>query len=395
MIHFFNPGHETAVLNQSPYYTAPANVVTMQRDLAFLPAWYAKEGDIVLVEDKGGDEFYTSLYHHLGFGVKAVTCDALSDYKNEEVALWGISPQIKYFFSRLNEEQELELRTPEWRDGYIYLNSRQAAADCLKILIDRNPHISLGLMPYFFTSLSKVETYVEQSPYLLLAKAPYSSSGRGLLWLPFRGLTRTEQQILHGILKKQGSVSVERVLNKQIDFAMEFMADGEGNIGFVGYSLFETNKKGAYTGNYIGLQKNIENRLSEKIDLSILENVKHDLEDILKEKYSSLYKGCIGVDMMIYLNDGGEYALHPCVEINMRSNMGLLALKIREKYVSEKSEGKFFLDFDAPEGVAYEKHLKMQKEYPPQFEDNKLMSGYLSLCPVSEKTHYRAYILIM
>lgn len=49
-IHYFNPGHETAVLLGTQNYTAPTNVRKMQKDLALLPVWYAEEDDFVYLE---------------------------------------------------------------------------------------------------------------------------------------------------------------------------------------------------------------------------------------------------------------------------------------------------------------------------------------------------------
>lgn len=393
MIHFFNPGHETAVLNASPYYMAPANVATMQRELAFLPAWYASRGDCVLVENQIEPCFDQYLVEHLDFGIEAVTEQQLLGYKNEKVALWGVSPQAIHFFEELSKAQNLNLQLPVWHDRYTYLNSRMAASDCLVEIRKTIPLISSDLIPHFCSTLDKVEKYVECTQGQLLTKAPYSSSGRGLLWLPATGLTRTERQILHGILKKQGSVAIEKVLDKEIDFAMEFAADGNGNVHFLGYSLFSTNKKGAYEGNFIGSQSIIIEVLQSRIDCSLLERVKATLTTVLSEEYAKCYEGCIGVDMMVYKDDE-EYRLHPCLEINMRSNMGLLALRISENYISKTSKGQFKFDFSAKDGDIYLRHQSMQQQYPAHFQDKRLAKGYLPLCPIAESSHYTAYLLI-
>ncbi len=97
--------------------------------------------------------------------------------------------------------------------------------------------------------------------------------------------------------------------------------------------------------------------------------------------------------MMIYKDENG-YKLHPCVEINMRYNMGYLTLRLFENYIDPSSEGRFYIDFSAKEGYIYKTHLDMQKENPAKFFNGKLKSGYLSLCPVEEHSRYRAYVLI-
>lgn len=393
MILYFNPGHETAVLNSSPYYMAPANVVTMQNELSFLPAWYGNGQDVVLSVNKLDNSFYSFLLNNLQFLPKPIISEELPLYKSSEISVWGISPQVVHYFNMLNDEYEINLDIPVWNADFAYLNSREAASECLKYLINNAKELSDDIVPHFYTRLDNVEEAVNNSSIQLLAKAPYSSSGRGLLWLPIGGLTRTERQILHGILKKQGSVSVESVLEKETDFAMEFICDGKGGVVFAGYSLFYTTAKGAYLGNYIGKQENILKEFSEKIEIDLLDRVKELLISLIKEKYAYKYKGCIGVDMMIY-KSSKSYKLHPCLEINMRYNMGYLALKLFENHISPNSEGRFYLDFSSKEEEIYKRNQEMEILYPAKFEDRRLTEGYLSLCPVTKESKYRAYILI-
>lgn len=393
MIHYFNPGHETAVSNSSPYYMAPANVAVMQKELAFLPAWYADRGDVVLTVDEIDRNFLLHLSENLLFGVKGITLNDLNCYPDHYVRLWGVSPQAIHYFEELNLIYNLQLQLPVWNEELIYLTGRQSGNESLGILCDSIKIFSDFAIPRLFYSVEDIELAVEKSSFQLLAKAPYSSSGRGLLWLPMDGLTRTERQILHGMIKKQGAVSVEKVLDKQIDFAMEFDSDREGNIHFMGYSFFYTNNKGAYLGNYIGSQTHIEEIITAKISLSLLNEVKDHLIEILSKKYAPYYTGCIGVDMLIYKEEN-VYKLHPCVEINLRSNMGLLALHISENYIDSKSQGQFRLDFSAKEGEIFHRHNEMMKTHPALFYGGRIVSGYLPLCPVHATSHYWAYILV-
>lgn len=391
-IHYFNPGHETAVNNASPYYTPPANIAAMQEELSFLPAWYADREDKVLV-DRKDEVYYSYLTEKFSTLAQPVSQNELKLYRDANVSLWGVSPQAIRYFEELNKELEINLDIPQWSEEYKYLNSRLAARDCLSELINSIPLLSQAVIPQFYTNLDNINRAVNASAYQLLAKAPYSSSGRGLLWLPATGLTRTENQILHGILKKQGSVSIERVLDKQMDFAMEFMADGKGNIAFAGYSLFYTNAKGGYEANYIGSQESIIEQLSEKISLDLLDSVKGKLINILSKKLTTLYNGCIGVDMLIYLEDN-EYKLHPCVEINMRYNMGFLTCRLYENYIATQSCGKFYIDFNPKAEEMYNNHLLMEEKHPIRIENGKITSGYLSLCPINRSNRYRAYVLV-
>lgn len=391
-IHYFNPGHETAVNNASPYYTPPANIAAMQEELSFLPAWYADREDKVLVDSKE-EIYYSSLTEKFSALAQPISQNELKLYRDVDVSLWGVSPQAIRYFEELNKDLDINLDIPEWSEEYKYLNSRLAARDCLSELINSIPLLSQAVIPQFYTNLDDINRALDSSSHQLLAKAPYSSSGRGLLWLPTTGLTRTENQILHGILKKQGNVSIERVLDKQMDFAMEFIADGKGNIAFAGYSLFYTNAKGGYEANYIGSQKSIMEQLSEKISVDLLDSVKNKLIDILSKKVTTLYNGCIGVDMLIYLEDN-EYKLQPCVEINMRYNMGFLTCRLHENYIATESCGKFYIDFNPKVEEMYNNHLLMEEKHPIRIENGRIISGYLSLCPINKSNRYRAYVLV-
>lgn len=393
MIHYFNPGHETAVLNGSPYYMAPSNVSKMQQEMAFLPAWYASADDFVFVNNDFNITYFDYLVDNLGYFTAPVREIDLPSHINERICLWGISPQAIHFWEELQSKTQTEFVLPEWHDEYFWLNSRMAAKDCLSDLVSCVKDISKSIIPEFCSSLSDIEKAIKNYQVQILAKAPYSSSGRGLLWLPQTGLTQTERQILHGILKKQELVSLERVLDKQTDFAMEFVADGKGNVEFVGCSLFATNKKGAYEGNFLWSQIAIKEYLLQQIPVVLFDNVKEQLKEILSHRYASIYSGCIGVDMMIYKEEG-IYKLHPCVEINLRYNMGYLSLCFSERFLHPLSIGNFNLDFSPKEGYIFEQHQHMQNQYPAVFENKKLKSGYLSLCPVSGNNHYWAYVIV-
>ncbi|NDW19263.1 hypothetical protein D0T53_10095 [Dysgonomonas sp. 216] len=396
MIHYFNPGHETAVLNQSKYYMAPANVVSMQKELAYLCAWYAKPEDYVLIENELSEEFTHIICRNNIDLPRPVTIQKISEnkelYTNQKISLWGISPQAIHFFSTQKDEYQLNWDIPEWDNTLVRLSNRQTAKECLAYIIANNTNISPDILPRFYLSLEEIESEVNNSKVQLLAKAPYSSSGRGLLWLPIGGLTRTERQILHGHIKKQGSVSVENALDKKIDFAMEFRSD-LGNIYFEGYSLFETNNKGAYLGNILLPQEKIRQKITQYIDASLLEDVKELLSHFIQKHISPVYDGYIGVDMMVY-QQNNEYKLQPCLEINVRNNMGIVALHLCRNFISEQSSGKFMIDFNPKDGALFHDHKLKNNEHPLSVNNGRIEKGYLSLCPVSVTSRYRAYIWI-
>ena len=250
MILFFNPGHETAVLNGSPFYTAPANVVSMQQELSYLPAWYGNKGDVVFVQgEPKKDTYYATIKEQYPDLPLPLAIDNIKECAGQELSLWGISPQAIHYFKTLQQENDINLVIPKWSDSYIDLNSRKSAHNILSELVKNISQIDSSIIPRFCTSLDEIEAYLSASTDSLIAKAPYSSSGRGLLWFPDTGLTRTERQILHGIRKKRCSVSTGRVLNNQSCCASEFICDVKRRVSFRGYSLFYTNAKSDYEAN--------------------------------------------------------------------------------------------------------------------------------------------------
>ena len=284
-----------------------------------------------------------------------------------------------------------KLRIPEWNENYIRLTSRQTAAECLKEIIKRLPESTYPQSPFFASAINEIESYMitHKPPFVL--KAPYSSSGRGLLWINEEGLSIKEKERIRGVLGKQGQVSVEQVLRKEADFALEYEINSPERITYKGISFFETGEKGAYAGNRLEHQDLIKERLTGLIGEGLFSQVQQAVGEVLLEVYGTSYRGYIGVDMMIYREEDYVYAIHPCVEINMRYTMGMLAVQFFERFISPDVTGLFKVTY---EKEAYIHHQKMKERYPLQWKSGKLLKGYFPLCPVFPETCYRAFILI-
>ncbi len=392
-LHYFNPGHETAVLNSSPYYTPAANQLKMQQDLAFLPAWYANPDDYILVEDELTSEFLQTIENHIL--PKAITKINLIDFLPSIISidLWGISPSSIYFFQQLKKELKIDISYPEWNTIYQKLCSRRTAKDCLEYLIQSTDEIQPNIIPQFYSKFEDIERIIKNNPTITyLAKAPYSSSGRGLIRLFGGDIPTSERQILSGMLKKQKEVSMEKFWNKKIDFSMQFFVKNSKEVEFIGFSLFKTNEKGAYIGSSVSSQEKIESIIASNVTILLLHKIRQLLLNFIKEKITPFYTGNIGIDMMVY-EESGMYLLQPCVEINLRKNMGFLAVQLYEKQLDENSEGFFQIEFSPQTGDILSRHERMKKDFPLIFERDKIKKGYLPLCPVKEDSKYWAYLL--
>ena len=377
MICYFNPGHEAAVWSDSPYYQSPASVLKMQEDLAFLPFWYADPGDFIYVPEPL-PAFYTQLGNQRN--IYPLACSTANDkielLKDQEVDFWGLSRQGLHFFEAFSKQYDLSLRLPKWKPEYRNLSSREFAAECLSAMAEEIPEIPAEIIPSFFSNLSDIEQFNRLSPDKLLAKSPYSSSGRGLLWLEQPDLSRSSRQIVQGVLNRQKKISLEKALEKFLDFSMHFSSDG-----FIGFSIFYTNAKGAYEKTWLASQEKIKSKLEEYINPDLLRKVKEFLSEFIKEKIRPYYTGNVGIDMMIY-RSGENFYFHPCVEINLRKSMGYLSLRLHQNFLHQDSEAYF--------SVAYNSDIKATL---PVFLDNgKLEPGIIDLCPVDTATKYRAVL---
>lgn len=172
-------------------------------------------------------------------------------------------------------------------------------------------------------SLSELEAFLQERGELVL-KAPWSGSGRGLLKVSSASWNTQLAGWAARILRVQGAVMAEPIYDKAVDFAMEFYVEKQNGVRFAGYSLFETDAHGNYKLNLLLSNTEIEHRLSAYVSREILHEVRSCLLSALQRLLKDDYKGYLGVDMMICRVAGG-YVVHPCVEINLRMNMGVVS----------------------------------------------------------------------
>ena len=398
-IHLFNPGHETAVLLGTGNYTPPTNVQRMIKELSCLPVWYADSNDYVFTEEIISPRFFSlqpKEFRPFATLVSGKELKNLSAAGTELIATpWGLSPHSLQLFERLKQSCKLNLSIPAWKEDYFRLTGRQTAAECLELIRAQLPELPIPVAPRFCKKIREVEKYLilQNAPFVV--KTPYSSSGRGLLWIPERKLTPKERTWIEGAISKQGTVSIECGLDKVQDLAMEFYSDGEGNVTYEGLSVFGTGEKGAYSGNVLGSQEYLSAPIKRWIGEDVYLKIQQAVTDALKSIYGNTYQGYLGVDMIVYKTKDGSYALHPCIEINMRYTMGMVALRLSQKYLSPSAVGDFHITYESKDGEAYERHRFMKETYPLVMENGKIKEGYLSLCPVTKTTRYRAYLLVM
>lgn len=153
-----------------------------------------------------------------------------------------------------------------------------------------------------------------------IAKAPWSSSGRGLV----RGRNMPRDAFMAqavGIIRRQGSVMLEEEWDKTADFALLFECDGCGNATYRGISVFDTNARGGYTANALAPQPELWGRIAAMLPEGQLEALVSAMACALPEVLEG-YRGPLGVDMLV----SSHGTIDATVELNLRYTMGFVAL---------------------------------------------------------------------
>ena len=348
----------------------------------------AQPGDLILLDnplpDSFRQEFPDGLFPKVIPAVDQASVHALPTDEPIIATPWGISPQSLHKIGQFKKETGLRIHIPQWDPLLKVLTGRQTAAGCLDCLRQLLPYDHLPATPRFFSDIKSLEQAIEQ----MAEETP------GLLWLANKRLTPKEREWAQGAIAKQGAISLEKGLDKILDLAFEYEADGKGHCQFEGFSIFGTEERGNYSGNRLETQEKLRACLLNYLSETELEQTQEALGSVLADLFAT-YEGNIGVDMLIYKTKEQTYRLHPCVEINTRQTMGRVALELFRKLVSPDATGDFSIGFGKEPGQALAHKREMTARHPLELDgQGKIRKGYLSLCPVDEQTHYWAEIWI-
>ena len=378
-LYIFNPDCELAIANGGRFYMPPANIVRMAEDLAFLPAYLGGEEDGVLVSREVPPDFN----RELAIPVRPVREEEVAAHPEAWQGVpWGRSPKVCRWMA---EHGIGEAWQEAWKDSY----SRLTARNVLLQLMDALPFVEEGIVPRVCHSLEEVKQATESGDWLV--KAPWSSSGKGQLRLK-HPINPKADEWMGGILKRQGYLMLERRLDKVQDFAMEFQI-ANGTAEFIGWSCFATGEHGEYQGNDLAPQECLEKKLRGLLGAKIIGLLKTHLPAALQTAFPD-YAGCLGVDMLVYRGTDGQLKVHPCLEINLRCNMGIVALHLAARYLAPGALGRFLVRFHPHPGEALAAHLRDSARFPAIFHHHRLLSGYLPLTPVNGESCFTAAIYL-
>ena len=321
-LHIFNPEHDLALAANLRQFTAPHAGRQLRSDLAFIPALWAEEGDLVLVDDidNARDKMRhldAALADKIEFITKVQLQHMLKTEFLDAVHPWGWDLSLKGELERIGLP-EIMLPTDDILNKVRAISSRQWAAE----------HLQKDVQ--YVTSIAEVKAIIKQWGKAVV-KAPWSSSGRGVKYVSADELRQGEEypsfdRWVGNIIYRQGGVTVEPYYYKVKDFGMEFeMQDGQ--LTYRGLSLFDTIKN-AYSGNILCSEEEKMEMMSGYVSPQQLKDIQKHIIQVVEPALKDIYSGPLGVDMMIYSQEDGNLGINPCIELNLRRTMGHVAIDL-------------------------------------------------------------------
>ena len=357
----FNPEHDLALANGDRHFIAPKNIREMARDLAPL----------------------------------------LEVINSEGITVWGWDSVITIHLCKMGIPRT-ELPTDEALAALSKRSERGTSHQTLSTFRAEHPDMHYAGESFIIRDTKEILPYAIQHGHILL-KNPLSSSGKGLRHVKGDS-TPTILPWAEALIRRHGYLTAEPYYNKVQDFAMEFYVDGNG-CHSIGYSLFATDHHGRYIGSHLMSDECIEEKLASYVPRTALHELRdwiitHHTRIIPSEWDTTHHPLHFGIDMMIVsdqqeCSDHGKqlFKIHPCVEINLRMNMGIIAHEIYRNLLPTEAQGMFHLAFFADTDALRTFHKESSQLYPTEYIDGKLLRGYLPLTPINSETRHHAYVI--
>lgn len=395
---FFNPTNEMAIANGEVSYMPPRNLLKFEHDMAALPWLLGDDKDFVLVKEKKEN----SLEHLSGYNWKIPKIisspDDLPQTSRQNLWFnpWGWSPSVyKHFkeFLPFVHPQWEDHPFSKWNDHMADLLSRETGYQLLKTLkeikSDNENHYSLISLPENPLQITKQEDLPDilkkLSPPLII-KTPFSASGRGLFRIRSLDDAPEDSQWVKGMLKRQGKIYIEKMLNKIQDVSFQFYLT-ENSIKYLGHNFFYTEASGQFAGCAIGYPENDSSLFADqkKVNEAILQATELLKEGLEKSEVYKHYTGPAGIDGIFFEDENGSLRLQPCLEINFRYNMGYANVLFKRK-MHPSARGRWKTGIFAKE--EWQQFCKTEKEkHPVQMLDGNPVKGFIPFVdPNSRKT---------
>lgn len=383
----FNPENDLALAQGESHYNPPAPILSFASDLDLLPLWYADDDEVVLTNRSIPSDWMMHVRKSLGVNNRWMTMEEYwrTSHSADSLRPWGWNYSLYHSWCTKGKSEQsidtLHIRRLSSRENVIPLLNDPAIRSTLPNEFQ---------MPEKLSSLSDVRHFVLSHPKAVL-KSPWSSSGKGLCWTQGEWTT-VQERWTESLLKKQGFVMGEHAYEKEEDFAIEFCSV-DGCIRFVGYSLFVT-ENGKYKCNRLESDERLEQHLTQYVPQESFRYLQQRLVAYFTQTVAPHYQGYFGVDMMVCRLSEGGFFVHPCVEINLRMNMGVVAHHIYERHVAPASVGEYYVKSFPASADLRAFCEEMESAYPVEIREGRVCSGFLPLTFYDHESMTLAYIFV-
>ena len=303
-MNIFNPEHDLCLANGSPHFVPPDSALEFGRNCSGLNHWIEENTD-------------------------------------DRIIPWGWDPYLKRQLQKKGIPDTL-LPTDSEIAAIRELSHRRISIQArryIDIALGRYKHLLTTPSGVETTSIAAIDRILENWGSIVL-KAPWSGSGKGLRWVRKGEFYPSDRGWCGRTIERQGSVLIEKRFPVIQDFALLFHLT-RGKVCFAGYSLFY-NDNGMYRGNLLASDGLIFRILGQWLAPELIEAVKNAVTSFIAEHIAGRYDGYLGVDMFVCQDDhSGGILLNPCVEINVRMTMGLLARKVYDRLEEKLGDGEY------------------------------------------------------
>jgi hypothetical protein len=414
----FNPEHDLALANGDRHFIAPRNIREMAHDLA----------DIM-------EAILPSFDSESSF---------ISPLASAHPVPWGWDPAVVEQFKRMGITAQ-ELPTD---DALAALSRRSERITAHQILCNfRKAHTDNAFVGESLVArtFDEIADFAERHQHILL-KAPLSGSGKGLRHVNKEGLPlspsgggtpesseqsgggmlslssslKKVESWANALIRRHGYLTAEPYYNKVQDFAMEFIADATG-CHFIGYSYFITDGHGRYIASRLMSDAKAEDLLCTYVPRKALHKIRqwmilHHTDIIPSEWDTTRHPLPFGIDMMIvresqqstvnsqqstvnhpdsnseFRTQNSKFTIHPCVEINLRMNMGIIAHEIYRHLLTPDTEGTFRIARFPDNASLRTFHDEQTSLLPATYRESRLARGYKAITSINTETTHLAYI---
>lgn len=328
-LHIFNPSHDEALAaNNRNYY--PSKIARhLASEWGALPMLWAHEGDAIFITDDAeipAEAENFSVRFVRNNDLKTAFWEAI-----DHISTWGWDPLLCQQLRKMGAPERLLPQQTEL-ETIRQLSSRQSTTHLLPLLrkaLTQKGIQSIG-QSVIAHSLTEAEQYALQH-HTIIAKSLWSCSGRGVFQFTTTPSPSTLGRVKR-LLREQGGIELEPLYERHQDFALEFDAQADGKVEFMGVSLFHTSENGGYAGNKIASQQVLKNEL--ELQPFVFDCLVEACERILSNYLQGRYVGPLGIDMMLCTHNN-KLLLHPCIELNLRRTMGYVSLLIAQQQLTK------------------------------------------------------------